>query len=197
MEKICKHNNCENKKSSLGFCNMHYQRYIRNYPLDKVQKTLIQRILEKVNKHENGCWLWTGAKSGGDGREQFKYGYINFNKKAVRVHRIFFEISKNINLGEKHLMHKCDNSLCINPDHLEPCSHTENMKDMILKKRDLHFVGELNHSKLKEAQVLEIKEMLKNGKKIPEIAKQFNISCSTISGIKNGKKWKYLSDRSF
>ena len=53
--------------------------------------------------------------------------------------------------------------------------------------------GERNGaSKLKDSDVVKIKRMLSKGIKGYEIAKKFKISQSTISEIKNNKKWTHI-----
>lgn len=55
--------------------------------------------------------------------------------------------------------------------------------------------GENNkNSKLRELDVLEIRRMLRDGVSQIEIAKLFNISKQTISGIKTGDRWNWLRD---
>ncbi|MBE2919373.1 helix-turn-helix domain-containing protein [Anoxybacillus flavithermus] len=49
-------------------------------------------------------------------------------------------------------------------------------------------------SKLEEKDVIEIKKMLNNGKKVKEIAKIFGVSYRTISAIKNGIIWSNVGD---
>lgn len=56
-----------------------------------------------------------------------------------------------------------------------------------------HNRGEKHtQSKLKTADVLEIKNMLTQGVSEPSIAKKFNVSRSTISAIATKRTWWYL-----
>jgi len=48
------------------------------------------------------------------------------------------------------------------------------------------------HAKLNEENVLQIRELLKEGHTQPEIAKKFNVSRGIISNIKNGYSWRWL-----
>jgi group I intron endonuclease len=63
------------------------------------------------------------------------------------------------------------------------------------KKISERFKGS-NHplSKLNEEEVLQIKEMLKDGMSYLEIAKEFNVVEGTISTIKQGRSWKHVGD---
>jgi len=54
-----------------------------------------------------------------------------------------------------------------------------------------NFSGEKNPmSKLTISEVKQIKKLLLSGEKIVSLAKQFNVSNSVISNIKNGHRWK-------
>lgn len=172
---------------------MHYLRKWHNLPMDKIQKTVEQRIMEKVEKKENGCWIWTGAKSGGNGREEYKYGYITIDYKQKRVHRVLYELTYGVKLGDKILLHKCDNPLCVNPKHMQPGTINDNNQDAIRKGRVRHPKGEDNHSKLTEKQVEEIR-MLNDefGYSNRELGEEFGVHAVTIYNIILRKKWKHI-----
>jgi hypothetical protein len=95
--------------------------------------SLEDRIMANVTIAPNGCWIWTGAKSGAP--PNHLYGYICVNGRSQAVHRVLWEISNGVNLGKLHLLHKCDNPLCVNPAHMFPGTHQDNMDDMIAKGR--------------------------------------------------------------
>lgn len=77
------------------------------------------------------CWTWTGAKIK-DG-----YGGIKVDGKMVRAHRF----SWALHFGEipegMMVCHKCDNRLCVNPDHLFLAPNDANVADMVEKGRNL------------------------------------------------------------
>lgn len=50
------------------------------------------------------------------------------------------------------------------------------------------------NNKLKKEQVLEIRLLLKQGKKVLEISKLFNVSKATIQQIKEGRTWQSLGE---
>ncbi|MBT7630984.1 MAG: hypothetical protein HN597_14965 [Desulfobacula sp.] len=190
---LCSVESCERKCSAKGFCNLHYQRHIRGIPMDgNKKKSLLDRILQKTKKMNNGCWIWTGAKTGGPGDDKFKYGYIRIKNKSKRVHRVLFEETNKMKIGKLFLLHKCDTPLCINPDHMRIGTQVDNVKDMISKNRDIHPVGEGNNSKLKEKDVLKIRREAKGGTSYASLSRKYGVCTSHVRKIVIGEKWKYL-----
>lgn len=194
MRAKCLVEGCENKSSARGHCNIHYQRLIRGVPMDgNPQKSVMQRIMEKVDKKENGCWMWTGAKSGGPP----EYGYIAIKNgkriKATRVHRLMWEIKHQQKIpAGMNILHDCDEPLCVNPDHLTLGTHRDNMHDMISKNRSRHPCGEANHSVLSEKQVLRMKELNRSGYPFTLLSQFYAVHPTTVKNICTGKNWKHL-----
>lgn len=82
-----------------------------------------------------GCWEWGGQRDrGGYGRANFSSGTRN-STKFFGVHRLSYEHYVGpINKG-LHVLHKCDNRCCFNPEHLFLGTHQDNMNDMHKKGR--------------------------------------------------------------
>jgi hypothetical protein len=74
------------------------------------------RFWNHVSKTDT-CWLWTG--------KQTDNGYGRFSK--FKAHRYVLMLSK-IDINGKDVHHKCNNRLCVNPDHLELILHTEHKR---------------------------------------------------------------------
>lgn len=83
-------------------------------------KSLEERFWSKVDK-SGDCWLWTG------GRNVDGYGFLNHGTGGKRSHVIAY----NMLVGEvpagMELDHLCRNRQCVNPAHLEPVTHRENV----------------------------------------------------------------------
>ena len=80
------------------------------------------RFFSRVRVEESGCWVWTGAKNSGG------YGTVNVAGRTCRAHRFAFEFCRGPIAGDLSLDHLCRIKACVNPDHLEPVTHQENMR---------------------------------------------------------------------
>ena len=80
---------------------------------------------------EAGCWIWMGG-IGGNG---YGKGWSPSWRPAIEAHRLAFLAYVGAIPNGKHVCHKCDTPLCVNPDHLFLGTHLENMRDMARKGR--------------------------------------------------------------
>lgn len=70
----------------------------------------------------DGCWRWTRSLDGKG------YGQIAAGGKMYRAHRAVYEGNKGPIPKGTVLDHLCGRRDCVNPDHMEPVSHSENLK---------------------------------------------------------------------
>lgn len=129
------------------------------------------------------CWAWNSSL------DSCGYGtfWLNANVKA---HRVAYELTFGEIPEGQHVLHKCDNPRCCNPNHLFLGTHEENMKDMARKGRALSRPGEKNpSSKLTSEDVMFIRE---SGDRQERLAECFGVTQQTISNIKTGKTWKHI-----
>lgn len=88
-----------------------YQRLLRD----------VARVYRQID-FSGDCHIWKGTTAGNG------YGTAFFNGKAERAHRITFMVQIGPIPEGMELDHLCRNTLCVNPRHLEPVSHRENMQ---------------------------------------------------------------------
>lgn len=153
-------------------------------------KTVLERFEAKfIPEPNSGCWLWEGSDDGCDGYGRFRWS----SNRCMSAHRAAWCLYKDdIPYGED-VLHRCDNPACVNPDHLFLGDHSDNMRDMVKKGRGNKVRGSHHHqSKLVESEVIQIRNLRKNGAFLRDVAAQFNISKSMVGNICSGKSWNHL-----
>jgi len=86
------------------------------------RKTLQERFWERVQYLPSGCWEWT--------RQLNNKGYGQFwiRHKAYLCHRMAYQDLAGPIPEGLELDHLCRNTKCLNPAHLEPVTHRENIR---------------------------------------------------------------------
>lgn len=121
----CKLTGCSRELFADGYCGPHYKRKWRyGDPLagrptfvgDPLAMRLARFFEEGV-----GCWLWTGAV------DRFGYGTIVADRRTLRAHKAVYETRVGLVPDGLELDHLCRNKRCVNPAHLEPVTHSENL----------------------------------------------------------------------
>lgn len=147
----CKVDGCpRNEKLRQGLCSLHYERVRRTGEVGPVHRmydtvTRESKFWEKVDKSagEDGCWPWTGAMQ--KVSASFKgYGEFYFQGKTRISHRVSYELSFDVSLtSAEPIHHKCGNSTCQNPKHLQKTTNRENNAEMLERNYYIKRIAEL------------------------------------------------------
>jgi hypothetical protein len=190
MRNICSVENCGEFAKARGFCNHHYcQWYYRsggpqgNY-IKNPRKTDDPVILKpffdmRWKLSESGCWQWIGAVTKAKpGKEP--YGRIVANGRPVKAHRLSWIIHRAPIASSQWVLHRCNNSLCVNPEHLYIGTHVENMRDMAASGRGYR-------RKLSKLSDDDVREIRKRTESIAATAQRYGVNKSTIKDIRAGR----------
>lgn len=115
---------CDAPVFSLGWCRKHYRRNRRwGDPLrgDMPQGLSDRERVEWYTNKTDTCWLWTGTVA--------NTGYGHIYRKGgpvVGAHRLSYEVHVDPIPEGLTIDHLCRVPLCVNPDHLEPVTQSEN-----------------------------------------------------------------------
>src|SRR5882724_9233164 len=94
-----------------------------------------ERFFSLIEKTET-CWLWHGCINPTNGYGLFSWlGYTNLG-----AHVVSFQIHNN--RWAIHLvLHKCNNKICVRPDHLYDGTYSDNLKDQYNNGRIARYHG--------------------------------------------------------
>lgn len=141
-----------------------------------------------VKSSRDGCWEWQGRYANSD-----HYGSIRIGDRYALVHRYSWEIHFGEIPDGLQVCHKCDNRLCVRPDHLFLGTNQDNCDDKVAKNRQAFLRGELNgHRKLNDVSVRAIRRLHEMGVQQPTIAEAFGIHQSNVSLIVLRKTWAHV-----
>jgi hypothetical protein len=192
--KRCCVDGCKKEARADSYCWKHHNRSIKyGDPLAGPQYygnlSPQERFMKYVDKTaKNGCWHWIGAIDKG-------YGKFRIDDKNVYAHRasVLFFHKPNVDFSKLLVCHKCDNTMCVNPDHLFLGTHQDNVDDKMQKGRHVSTKGvDSPHAKLTEENVLYIRDCEKSAE---QLAIEFNVSTSNINAIRSGKRWKHVGGK--
>lgn len=136
----------------------------------------------------SACWEWRGP------RHYLGYGCFGKSKKHERyAHRFAWEDRFGPIPEGAEVCHECDNPPCCNPEHLKLGSHQENMMGMLRRNRFPDRRGILATTvRLKENEVIAIRERAHSRESRIKIAADYGISKSTVSSIYWRRSWSHL-----
>lgn len=153
-----------------------------------MSKDALSRLMSRVSKTET-CWLWTGPVNSSG------YGGMGFQGRTQGAHRVAYQLLVGPIQQGLHVLHRCDNPRCVNPEHLWVGTRSENMQDASRKGRTNPFrgAGEANpRARLTRAQVVQAREWRAQEVSYAEIGRRLGVNSGTVHHAVNGRNWRGL-----
>lgn len=148
------------------------------------------KIVDKPFKPDS-CWEWQGMTTDSGYGQMWVYEIINHNsiitksRRKHRAHRISYCIQNKCDVQDSCVLHKCDNRLCVRPDHLFVGTRGDNCIDKVNKGRQAKgfMNGSYTDEQIKEVRRLKNETTLSQNK----ISKLMDMSPALVSLIVNNK----------
>lgn len=158
--------------------------YQRRTPMQMKSITDKEWFLSRVAQGD-GCWMWQRSL------DAHGYGQTWFRRKVSKAHRVAWTVLVGEIPEGLHVLHKCDNPPCVNPDHLFLGTNQDNIRDRLSKNRPRGGVRGASHrsAKLSWDQVEEIRRryIWGNGR---ALGREFGVTHASIVRIVNKTGWK-------
>lgn len=155
------------------------------------KEDIIKRLLKhrKINRL-TGCWEWQRC-IGTSGYGRTAFGRLNGHTKSWNVHRLSFFVFRTRKWNpDLFVLHKCNNRLCFNPNHLYQGTFQDNANDMVAagnsNRGNKHPMRKLNYKDVELIRNLRRVE----GVSVPILVKKFGVCRAQIYNILNGNNWR-------
>lgn len=112
------------------------RRAVEERNLSALRDALLRRT-----RRDGECWVWTGASKDG-----YPLAKIGPTSRLAPVHRAVVEVAWRGDLGKQAAHHVCGNSLCVNPDHLQPVTARDNTAEMLARTYLLSRIADLEEA---------------------------------------------------
>lgn len=151
------------------------QRYARPLTFQDVGRAA-RRFWQNA-KRGAGCWQWTGSRSNG-------YGIIGIGGHRWFAHRVSRALTHGEVVSNAHVLHKCDNRLCVRPEHLYIGDDQANARDRALRGR--------RRVKLAPAAVVLIRRLFNSGQTKTALAARFKVARTQIANVLARRQWAWV-----
>lgn len=150
--------------------------------------------MAKIAVTSAGCWEWQGATCRGYGRMCIG-SRSDGSRRTALVSRLVLAIRLGRELhADEEAAHDCpggDNARCVNPQHLYPATHQQNIDDRGRKGRTAR--GErAGLVKLSDTAVADIRRSRDAGVPLKTLAIRHNVSISLICRVARGRTWRHV-----
>lgn len=194
----CSVEGCDKPVDARGWCKKHVTRWYRTgdplakKPRPPSKSASVEELKARFRTKfdiRGECWIWRPGKN--------RYGSYHVGKHFEgRRLKPAHQASYLLHVGPTnglHVLHKCDNDRCVNPEHLYLGTHQDNMKDRKDRGRSYRASGEANAAaKLTATNVIEMRQLRECGLTYTEIGRRFGVEKSTARRNCLGDSWSHI-----
>ncbi len=137
------------------------------------KKRFSTRYLLEDRGHSTPCWIWQGAK------DAHGYGRVGVSgtRRTRNAYAVYYEEEYGTVPAGLELDHLCRQPSCVRPDHLEPVTHTENLRRGKRAKIDQGTADSIRRAR-EEAELT-----------YSQLAKAFNTTEAIVGYVVRGETW--------
>jgi hypothetical protein len=150
---------------------------------------LLSNYVEEEGPLATPCWIWQRACN------SHGYGHLGLDHFHYLAHRLMWILVNGPVPDELWVLHKCDEKICVNPDHLFLGDPQTNVDDMWAKGRanPTPVIGSQHgNTSLIEDKIAAIRHRVDQGKSYGLVASEFGISSQVVGQIARGDSWAHV-----
>lgn len=122
-ERTCSIEDCDRPHLARDWCRAHYLRWYKTGDVraaDPIAGGVLNSIQDFWDRvvPEGDCWVWGGTNNGA-------YGVFSHQGTPWLAHRFAYVTLTDEDIEGRSLDHRCLNTLCVNPDHLDNITQSE------------------------------------------------------------------------
>lgn len=155
--------------------NMHERGLVKGEPARYIgghQKGGLKGYTVEDREYDTPCWIMTGYTTSRG------YSRVSRDGRLMRAHRYYYEQKYGTIPEGLEPDHLCNITSCVNPDHIEPVTHAENVRRG-------------NSAKMSAERVRALRSSVDSGEiSISQAATYFSISYHTAWDICTRRRWK-------
>lgn len=151
----------------------------------------LERYQIQDRGHLTPCWIWQGKPDGANGYGRVRVG----NGRRTPAHRFFYEHHRGAIPEGLQPDHLCCVSLCVNPDHMELVTGTENNRRRRWNKLTAEQAAEIRAFTDEYFRTHPLNSHGEPRKRfpqgvVPDLAKRYGCSPEAVAHVIKGRTWR-------
>lgn len=128
----CSVRGCPKPAKTSGLCQMHYMRWWKTGTIGPAKPLRnmgppSSRFEDSITRNPDGCWIWVRACDE-KGYPLFRVEVAAGKRRSLGAHRWAYEHFVGAIPAGLEIDHLCGVRACVNPAHMEPVTHQENVR---------------------------------------------------------------------